>query len=204
VARNHDVRAVGEAPRPYLHLPAQPERAIGLIVRTRAPAESALPMLRDAIRSLEPSVVFTEDTTAVQIASASMTPTRLAAWAAAAFGGLALLLAAVGLYGVIAYAVSRRTREVGVRMALGATRGQVLRLIMGQGGRLAIAGIALGVLAAAGAAQILDALLYGVSTVDPLAYGVAVGTLLVVAAAANFAPALTATRVDPARALRGD
>jgi predicted permease len=204
VARDHDVRAVGEAPRPYLHVPAEPQRGIGLIVRTTMPAGAALPMLREAIRALEANVVFTEETSAAQIASATMTPTRIAVYASAAFGGLALLLAAVGLYGVIAYAVSRRTREIGIRMALGAKRAQVLRLVMGQGGRLAIAGIALGVLGAAGAARILEALLYGVSTIDPLAYAAAVGVLLLVAAMANLVPAVTASRVDPAKALRSE
>ena len=204
VARDHDVRSVGEARRPYLHLPAEPERGIGLVVRTTMPAEAALPMLRDAIRTLEPSVVFTEDTTAAQIASATMIPTRMAAFAAAAFGGLALLLAAVGLYGVIAYAVSRRTREIGIRMALGAKRGQVLRLVMHQGARLAIAGIALGVLASAGVARLLVLLLYGVSTIDPLAYTAAITVLLLVASVANLVPAFAAARVDPAKALRGE
>jgi predicted permease len=204
VARDHNVRSVGEARRPYLHLPAGPGRGIGLVVRTTMPAEAALPMLRAAIRALEPSVVFTEDTTAAQIASTTMIPTRMAAIAAAAFGGLALLLAAVGLYGVIAYAVSRRTREIGIRMALGAKRSQVLGLVMRQGGRLAAFGVALGLLASAGAARLLDALLYGVSGVDPIAYVAAVAILLMVAGMANMIPALTAARVDPAKALRGE
>jgi predicted permease len=204
VARDHNVRSVGEAPRPYLHLPAEPERGIGLVVRTTMPAAAALPMLREAITTLEPSVIFTEDTTAAQIAAATMAPTKVAAYASAAFGGLALLLAAVGLYGAIAYVVSRRTREIGIRMALGAKRGQVLRLVMQQGGRLAAAGIGLGVLASAGAARLLDALLYGVSGIDPVAYASAVAILLLVAGIANMIPALMAARVDPARALRGE
>ncbi len=204
VARDHDVRSVGESPRPYLHVPAEPERGVGLIVRTTMRAEAALPMLRDAIRRLEPTVVFTEEASAARIAAATLTPTRLAAFAGAAFGGLALLLAAVGLYGVIAYAVSRRTKEIGIRMALGAKRTEVLRLVMGQGARLALVGIALGMIASAGAARILEALLYGVSTVDPLAYLAAVVVLLLVAGAANMVPAFAASRVDPAKALRGE
>jgi putative ABC transport system permease protein len=203
VARDHNVRSVGEAPRPYLHMPAGSERGIGLIVRTTMPAAAALPMLREAIRTLEPSVVFTEDTTAARIAATTMAPTKVAAFATAAFSGLALLLAAVGLYGVIAYAVSRRTREIGIRMALGAKRGQVLGLVMRQGGRLAGTGIALGLLASAGAARLLDALLYGVSSIDPLAYTAAIALLLLVAGLANLVPAFTASRVDPAKALRG-
>jgi predicted permease len=204
VARDHNVRSVGEGPRPYLHMPAEPERGIGLVVRTTMPAAAALPMLREAIRTLEPSVIFTEDTTAAQIAAATTAPTKVAALASATFGGLALLLAAVGLYGVIAYVVSRRTREIGIRMALGAKRRQVLGLVMRQGARLAIPGVAIGVLASAAAARLLDVLLYGVSGVDPIAYAAAVAILMLVVGIANMMPALTAARVDPAKALRGE
>ena len=119
-----------------------------------------------------------------------------------AFGALALLLAAVGVYGVVAYSVSRRTREVGIRMALGAERGQVLRMVLWQGGRLAAAGIVLGAVAAAGTGRLLESMLYGVSGLDPMAYAVACGLLLAVAAAANLVPAITAARIDPMRALR--
>jgi predicted permease len=204
VARDHKVRSVGESPRPYLHLPAGRSRDIGLVVRTTTPAEAALPELRRTIWSLEPNIVFTEDVPASQVAATTVAPTRIAAIAVGAFGALALLLATVGLYGVTAYSVSLRTREVGVRMALGATRGQVLRLILFQGGRLALVGIALGSLAAAGISGLLEALLYGVSGIDALAYGAAAAALLLVALAANLSPALTAARVDPMRALRSE
>jgi putative ABC transport system permease protein len=121
-----------------------------------------------------------------------------------AFGALALVLAGVGLYGVIAYSVSRRTREVGIRIALGAERGMVLRLILGQGGRLALVGIVIGALASAGVGVILQSLLYGVSSFDPIAYGAAAAVLLLVTGAANLLPALAAARVDPVRALRSE
>ena len=202
VSRDHKVRSVGEDPRAYLHLPAEASQTIGLIVRTSLPAASALPMLRDALWRLEPDIVFTEDESAAAIAAATMAPTRIGAGLMGSFGMLALLLAAIGLYGVIAYAVSLRTREVGIRLALGASRGQVLRQVLSEGGRLAAAGLALGTIASIGVGQILSSLLYGVSRFDPVAYGAATALLLGVAIVANLAPAFAAARIDPLRALR--
>jgi predicted permease len=204
IARDHKVRSVGEAPRSYLHVPDSPSLGVGLVVRTTVPAASALPMLRKAVWALEPNVLFTEDVPAVQVAAATMMPTRLGAMAAGAFGGLALLLAAIGLYGLVTQSVRRRTREIGIRMALGAERGQVLRMILAQGGRLALIGIALGTLCAAAIARVLDSLLYGVSSFDPLAYGAAMGVLLLVALIANAKPAFAAAAVDPVRALQNE
>jgi predicted permease len=204
VARDHKVRSVGEDPRPYFHVPSTPSQAVGLVVRTSTAPETALPILRQALWSLEPDIVFTEDVPAEQVAATTVAPTRIAAIMLGAFGALALLLAAVGLYGVVAYSVSRRTREVGIRMALGAERHVVLRLILMQGGRLALVGIMLGALASAGVGRILEALLYGVSGFDAIAYGAAAAVLLLVAAAANLIPAVAAARVDPVRALRSE
>ena len=204
IARDHKVRSVGEDARPYLHVPSGPSQAVGLVIRTTTPAETALPMLRDALRTLEPDIVFTEDVPAQEVADTTVMPTRIGAMALAAFGALALLIAGVGLYGVVAYSVSRRTREVGIRMALGAERVAVLRLILMQGGRLALVGIALGAAASVGVGQLLESLLYGVSGLDAIAYGAAAGVLLLVACAANLIPALAAARVDPVRALRSE
>jgi ABC-type antimicrobial peptide transport system permease subunit len=161
-------------------------------------------MLRAALWKLEPEIVFTEDAAAGDVAEATMAPTRIGATLIGAFGALALLLASIGLYGVIAYSVSLRTREVGIRMALGAERRQVLRLVLAQGGRLALIGVALGAVASAGIGQVLESLLYGVSAYDPIAYGAAAGILLFVAAAANLAPAFGAARIDPVVALRSE
>jgi putative ABC transport system permease protein len=202
IAGDHKVRSVGEVPRPYLHLPAGPSRGVGLIARTATPAAAHLPSLRQAILALDPTIVFTEDAAASEIAAATMAPTRIGAMVVGAFGLLALVLATIGLYGVVSYAVSRRTREVGIRMALGATRWRVLRLVLSQGLRLALAGVLLGALGAAAAGQVLKSMLYGVSTVDPLSLGAAAGLLVAVAAAANLVPARAASRVDPLRALR--
>jgi predicted permease len=202
VARDHKVRSVGEEPRPYLHFPARPSLSVNLAVRTTVPADKALPMLRSTILAAEPEIVFTEDVTATEVAATTTMPTRVGATLLGAFGALALLLAAVGLYGVIAYSVGMRTREMGVRMALGARPGDVLRLVFGQGGRLALVGMGAGAVLAALVGRVLGSLLYGVSAVDPLAYAFAAVVLLAVAALACFVPAMTASRIDPLRALR--
>ena len=203
IARDHKVRSVGEDPRPYFHIPSSASQAIGLVVRTSTPPETALPMLRQALWALEPDIVFTEDVPAEQVAATTVAPTRIAAIMLGAFGALALLLAAVGLYGVVAYSVSRRTREVGIRMALGAERqgvaadadaGRAPRTGRRRAGRLASAGLG----------RILESLLYGVSGFDAIAYSAAAGVLLLVASAANLIPALAAARVDPVRALRSE
>jgi predicted permease len=204
VARDHKVRSVGEQATPYMHLPAARSTRVALLVRTRVPAQAALPSLRSAVLKLEPDVVFTEDAPAAEVAATTLAPTRIGAALLAAFGSLALLLAAVGLYGVISYSVTLRTREMGVRMALGAQRADVLRLVLGQGFRLALVGAGVGALLAALVGSVFSALLYGVSSLDPLAYAVAATVLLAVAAAANLVPALTAARVEPMRALRNE
>ena len=204
ISRDHKVRSVGETPRPYLQLPDAPSRTIGLVVRTQMPAEQALPTLRQALRTLEPNIQFTDDASAEEVAATTVAPTRIGALALGAFGALALVLAAVGLYGVMAYSVSRRTREVAIRMALGAERRQVLAMLLGQGGRLACAGIAIGAVGAAGAGRVLRSLIYGVSGFDPIAYLAAAIVLLLVALAANLVPALAATRIEPVRALRDE
>ena len=203
VSRDHKVRSAGEAPMPYAHLPIGRGRSIELVVRTAGPAGAVMPALKQAVWALEPDAVFTAEGAASAAVEATLAPTRIGAAIIGVVGVLALLLAAVGLYGVTAYSVSLRTREVGIRLALGAERGQVLRMVLGQGARLALVGIGLGAALAAAAASVLQSMLYGVSAIDPLAYGAAALLLLVVALAANLAPAITASRVAPATAIRG-
>jgi putative ABC transport system permease protein len=122
----------------------------------------------------------------------------------ALFGGLALLLAAVGLYSVIAYNVTQRSHELGVRIALGASAADVLRLVVGSGVRIAAAGIAIGGIIALATGRFIGPLLYRVSPKDPVVYVIAAGTLLAVAMLASLVPALRATHVDPNIALRAD
>jgi predicted permease len=204
VARDHKVRTVGEDPRPYIHFAwaQSPSLLTTVMVRTSGSAESILPALEREILAMDSDIVFSEKATAQEVVDFTLLPTRAGAALLGAFGALALLLAAVGLYGVIAYAVSRRTREVGLRMAMGARGSDVVRMILSSGMRLTLVGVAVGALLSAGVAKVLEAYLYGVSSVDPLAYGAAVAVLVVVAAAANLVPALRASRVSPMVALR--
>jgi putative ABC transport system permease protein len=208
VARDHKVRSIGEAPRPYLHVPDLPDGggdvSVGLVVRTATPPGQALPMLRQAVWSIEPDIVFTEDVPAQEVADTTILPTRIGAIILGAFGALALVLAAIGLYGVVAYSVSRRTREVGIRIALGAQRGAVLWTMAARGARLAVTGVVLGGLLAAATGTLLESMLYGVSAVDATAFAAAAAVMLVVAGLANLIPAAGATRVDPVRALRSE
>jgi ABC-type antimicrobial peptide transport system permease subunit len=120
------------------------------------------------------------------------------------FGGLALLLAAVGVFGVNAYAVSQRTHELGVRMALGADRGRVLRLVLRQGFVICAVGIAIGLVAAFGTTRLLQTLLYQVTPYDPITFAVVTGVLVLVTAIACYIPAMRATGVDPVTALRAE
>jgi putative ABC transport system permease protein len=120
----------------------------------------------------------------------------------AVFGGLALLLGAVGIYGVISYSVAQRTREIGIRMALGARRQEVLLLVVGQGAKLVLAGVAIGIVGGLMLTRLMSGLLYGVHTTDPLTYGAVAILLMFVALAACFLPARRAMRVDPMVALR--
>jgi ABC-type antimicrobial peptide transport system permease subunit len=119
-----------------------------------------------------------------------------------AFGAFALFLAAVGIYGVLAYSVNRRTREIGVRMALGAARGRVLRMILRDGMRAVIPGIGVGIVGALMLTRLMTGLLYGIAPTDPLTFAAVITVLVVVTLAASLVPARRATRVDPMEAIR--
>jgi putative ABC transport system permease protein len=132
----------------------------------------------------------------------TLIPVRMGAALIGLFGVLGMMLAAVGLYGVIAYSVGRRTHEIGLRIALGAESGDVLKMVFRQGMLIVFVGVVLGFFGAMAASQILSSVLYGISAVDPLSFGVASIVLLGVAFLANWLPARRAARIDPMIALR--
>jgi len=157
--------------------------------------------IADAIASVDPRLSLTFRPLSGQI-SASLSRERIVAVLGATFGGLALLLAAIGLYGATAYAVERRRTEIGIRMALGADRGAIERLVLGRVSAIVVAGIVAGVVLSAWAASFVSKLLYGLQPRDPATLAGAAITLAVVGAAAGWLPAWRASRIDPAEVLR--
>jgi predicted permease len=173
-----------------------------LILRTTGDPGTVAAAARLEARTLDPAMpMFEVETLATQVA-ASLQRERLLATLSSGFGLLALLLSCLGLYGVLSYTTTRRTREIGVRMALGASRNDVLWIVMRDALRLVLIGAALGVPAALAATRFLDSQLFGISATDPVAIGLATLALLIVAALAGYLPARRATRVDPLVALR--
>ncbi|MGI9627322.1 MAG: ABC transporter permease [Longimicrobiales bacterium] len=203
VVEDYKVDTPGEAPKPYIHLPLHPNSTGDIMVRTTTPASEMVAVLERELRALDPELVFLDTGTIREFADVRLFPIRAGAWLIGAFGLLALVLAAVGLYGVIGYAVSRRTREMGVRKALGAEASRVVGLVLGKGMTLVLVGGLIGAGLAAVGAQFLSNVLY-VGSFDPISFAAAFGVLLVVAALANWIPARRAAMVDPMVALRGD
>jgi predicted permease len=159
------------------------------------------PAVRLAVRRVNPRIILELETLSNQLAS-SLSRERLLAALSALFGAIALLLATLGLYGVMAYSVARRTNEIGVRRALGADRGRIISLVLGEVGRVVLAGTLVGVTAAAWIGKLMSSFLFGTQPIEPLVLASAAALLGVVAAAAGFVPALRASRVDPMVALR--
>ena len=205
VAANHKQHGVLERAAPFAYFAdsQRPNPTYKFIVaRTNGPAEALLIAMRRELLALDSGLVFMMNSTMEQNMGASLMPARVGAMLAAAFGGLGTLLAAIGLYGVIAFSVTRRTREIGVRMALGANPGGVLAMVMRQGCAIVGIGLVTGGLLAAGAATALRGVLYGITPFDPVAWGLAIAAMIMAAALANFVPARRAMRVDPMTALR--
>jgi len=204
VSADHKVLTLSERPTPFLLIPRKqrPNSYAAIVARTRGDAGTLLRDMRRELLALDPNVVFVENQTMEAEVDATLLPMRAIAGLVTGVGLVAMALAAIGLYGVIAYSVARRTREIGIRMALGARPATVIRLVMRQGLIVAIAGLAAGCLLAAAAARAIAGALYGVTAADPVSWVAAAVVLLSVSALANFIPARRASRVDPSEALR--
>ena len=202
VVADYKVDTPGENPKPYIHLPLSRQETFGnYIVRTSASGSAMVPVLQRELRTLNPELVFLDRGTERDLADVRLFPVRAGAWLIGAFGALALVVAAVGLYGVIGYSVSRRVREIGIRKALGARPGQLLGMVLGEGMVLVMIGGVIGVALAAAAAQVLSSVLF-VGPFDVVSFSIAFGVLAVVALLANVVPARRAANVDPMVALR--
>jgi predicted permease len=192
---------------PAIYFPqlALPDRSQSLVLRTSLEEPRALvPAVTRALASLEPGAPAYGVRTFHEIVSQSLWRQRLQGQVLGLFAVLALVLAAVGIYGVISYAVAQRAREIGVRMALGATRGEVTRWVFGQGGRLVVVGLVVGIVGALALTRTLRALLVGVSPTDVVTFAMVPAVLAVVALLAILLPAHRASRVDPVDAMRAD
>ena len=205
VNRDHKQHGVLEKAYPFVYFAdhQRPNPTYKFIVaRTNGGADALLAGMRRELLSMESGLVFMGNSTMEQNMGMSLMPARVGAILAAGFGGLGTLLAAIGLYGVIAFSVTRRTREIGVRMALGAKPAGVLSMVMRQGSVIVATGLVVGAVLAAAAASALQGLLYGITPFDPLAWGFAIAAMIAAAALANFVPARRAMRIDPMTALR--
>jgi len=188
----------------YLPEAQSPVSWLTLAVRTTGAPARMLNAIRTEIRSVDPDQAVFEVATMESLLAEAIAKRRFVMLLLAVFAALALTLAAIGIYGVMAYTVAQRTQEIGIRMALGAQTGDVLRLVVGQGMRLALGGVGIGLVAALGLTRLMTTLLFGVSATDPLTFVLIAVMLLLVALLACWIPARRATKVDPMVALRCD
>ncbi len=188
--------------RPRLQSPEQ--RRLMLLIRTTGEPTQFAAIVRNEVRAIDKTVLVSGGATLESLLARNMGQRRFQTWLLALFSVIALLLAAVGIYGVMSYLVTQHRREIGIRMALGAQARDVLRLVIGQGMSLALCGIGIGLLAAFGLTQVLTGLLFGVTATDPTTFIATPLVLLLVALLACYLPARRATKVDPMLALRQD
>ena len=204
-----DIRTEGLdiPPRPMLianHRQESWERSISLTIRVSGDPRAFVPTLRRIVKTADPTVGLREIAPLDEVIGSSLAPRRLALALASSFAAIALLLAVIGIYGVLSYAVETRNREIGVRVALGASARSVLLLVMRQGAAWSVIGLAIGIGGAIGVGRLLSGMLYGIGAIDPTTYGgVAIGLLAVVAIAC-LVPARRAMRVDPMMTMRAD
>jgi predicted permease len=206
VARDVKFANLTETPAPFMYLPLAQNwySAVTLLVRTTGDPDALAKPIRDVVHSLDPKLPPTTVVSLEDAASVVLLPQRFAVMITATLGGLGLLLASIGLYGVVSFSTAQRTREIGVRMALGATAGDVVRLVVREGMGVVVIGIAIGLAAGALATQVLRPLLFGIDPLDGVTFLTAPLLLAGAALVASIVPARRAAAADPVLALRQD
>jgi putative ABC transport system permease protein len=203
VLQGLDTEAKAEMYLPYRQADTVlPVFQLSVVLRTSGDPRLQAAALRSAVREIDPNQPVVKIRTMEENMASSVTEPRFRTWLIGIFAGLALALAAVGIYGVMSYSVNQRTNEIGIRVTLGAQPNDVFRIVVGEGLRLALLGVGVGLIGALAATRVLRTFLYGVSAIDPVTFGVTAALLTFVAVAACYFPARRATRVDPMVALR--
>jgi predicted permease len=205
VARDGKYVTLGEEPTPFFYLPLRqhPSARVTLVART-ADSPERVAAVRGEIHALDPDLPIESQETVEAHLGFSLLPARIAGAVLGAFGLFGLLLASLGVYGVLAYAVSQRVREIGVRVALGARGADIVGLVLGEGMRLVAIGIGLGLVVALATARLIRGFLYGLSPLDPVTFAGVAGLFAAIAALASYLPALRAARLNPVDALRSE
>jgi predicted permease len=205
IAKDSKYNFIGEEPTPFIYQPMTQVYSpqVSLFVRSANPT-SVIGTVRGEVQQLNRNLPLTGVFTLSEIVDQSLWAPRMGAWLLAVFAGLSLVLAVIGIYGVMAYSVSQRTRELGIRMALGASRGDVVRLVVLQGLKLTIAGLLVGLAVSFAVTRLIVNMLFGVSPTDILTFSVVPAVLALAALGASYLPALRATRIDPLVALRAE
>jgi putative ABC transport system permease protein len=204
--RNERVREL-DAPMQdvvYVALLQQPRREIKLIVRTRSEPSAAMSSIREAVGQIDPRLPLGDVRTMEQVKQLTLSPKTQPAWIIGVFAGIAALLASLGLYGVLSYAVNQGRREIGIRMALGARAGDVLSHVLRNAAWMVLVGLAIGLAGAFALTRVMTSLLFEVSALDPLAFTLAAVSMAVIGLMAALIPASRASRVDPVTALRSE
>jgi macrolide transport system ATP-binding/permease protein len=206
VARTAKIRTLEEEPRPFVYRPFSQDYSslLWLVARTRGDADRALPEVLTQLRALDPDLMILQAKTLARHLATMLLPARLGALTFTLFSALALTLATIGVYGIVAYALRSRTREIGIRLSLGAEPSAAVRLIMGSGLRLVVGGVLIGLGLSAAGARLLGSFLFGVSAYDPVTFVAVPVVLVAVGALAAYLPARRATRVDPTVALKAE
>ncbi len=206
VAKGGKYFNIAEEPRPFVWTPMIQDYSSGviLVVRAKGNPEGLIAPVRGQVQSLDPNLPLFDVKTFTEHMKFALFPAKVAATVLGVFGLVALMLAAIGVYGITSYAVAQRTHEIGIRLALGAQLGDVLKLVLGHGLKLTIIGAALGLFGAFLATRAITSVLYGVSATDPLTFGFVSLLLIGVALLASYVPARRATKVEPLTALRNE